>query len=86
MKRNVFSELTEGFDALKAEREGKRTLRTHAVASKPARAMTANELVRVREAEPFAACVRPLPAHQRAHARELGTRARQAQTGNWTLV
>ena len=31
MKRNVFSELTEGFDALKAEREGKITLRTHAV-------------------------------------------------------
>ena len=49
MKRNVFSELSEGFDSLKAEREGKRTLRTHAVASKPARAMTAKELVRVRE-------------------------------------
>ena len=31
MKRKLFAELTEGFDALKAEREGKRTLRTHAV-------------------------------------------------------
>ena len=29
MKRNLFSELTEGFDALKAQREGKRTLRTN---------------------------------------------------------
>jgi hypothetical protein len=29
VKRNLFSELTEGFDALKAQRGGKRTLRTH---------------------------------------------------------
>ena len=42
MKRNVFSELTEGFDALKAEREGKITLRTHAVKRKPAPVVTAN--------------------------------------------
>ncbi len=27
MKRELFAELTEGFDALKAEREGKRALR-----------------------------------------------------------
>lgn len=31
MKRSLFAELKEGFDALKAHREGKRTLRTHAV-------------------------------------------------------
>ena len=37
MKRNVFAELVEGFDALKAEREGKITLRQHTVESKPAR-------------------------------------------------
>jgi hypothetical protein len=48
MKRNLFAELTEGFDALKAHREGKRTLRTHAVARKPAPTVTAKELVRVR--------------------------------------
>ncbi len=36
MKRELFAELTEGFDALKAEREGKRTLHTHAVERKPA--------------------------------------------------
>jgi putative transcriptional regulator len=49
MKRNVFSELTEGFEALKAQREGKLTLRTHAVERKPAPVVTAKELVRVRE-------------------------------------
>jgi putative transcriptional regulator len=48
MKRNVFSELTEGFDALKAERKGKITLRTHAVLRKPVPAVTAKELVRIR--------------------------------------
>lgn len=36
MKRNVFAELTEGFEALKAEREGKITLRTHVVEKKAA--------------------------------------------------
>ena len=49
MKRNVFAELAEGFDALKAEREGKVTLRSHAVQKKPAPSVTAKELVRVRE-------------------------------------
>ncbi len=49
MKRNVFAELTEGFDALKAQHEGKLTLRTHAVEKKPAPVVTAKELVRVRE-------------------------------------
>ena len=28
-KRNLFAELTEGFEALSGERQGKRTLRTH---------------------------------------------------------
>lgn len=36
MKRNVFAELVEGFDTLKAEREGKITLRRHTIESKPA--------------------------------------------------
>ncbi|MSQ51008.1 MAG: transcriptional regulator [Betaproteobacteria bacterium] len=49
MKRNVFAELTEGFDAPKAQREGKHTLRTHAVEKRPAPVVTAKELVRVRE-------------------------------------
>jgi putative transcriptional regulator len=32
-KRNVFSELMEGLEAMKARREGKATLRTHAAAA-----------------------------------------------------
>lgn len=34
-KRNLFAELTEGFDALAAARMGKRTLRTTEVTLKP---------------------------------------------------
>ena len=49
MKRNIFAELTEGFEALKAQREGKITLRTHAVERKAAPKITARELVRVRQ-------------------------------------
>lgn len=48
-KRDVFAELMEGFDALAAERGGKRTLRTHAVAFKPAPTITPRELSKVRE-------------------------------------
>lgn len=31
MKRNLFDELSEGFDALKSEREGKLTLKQHTI-------------------------------------------------------
>jgi putative transcriptional regulator len=34
-KRKLFDELMEAFDALVDQRAGKRTLRTHAVKSKP---------------------------------------------------
>jgi putative transcriptional regulator len=49
MKRNVFAEISEGFDALKAEREGKVTLRSHAVERKPTTSLTAKEVIRVRQ-------------------------------------
>ena len=49
MKRNIFAELTEGFDALAAEREGKVTLRTHSIARQPAPEVTADEVVALRE-------------------------------------
>lgn len=49
MKRDVFSELIEGFDALAAEREGKITLRSHKVQLEELRDVTADELVRIRE-------------------------------------
>lgn len=48
-KRDVFTELMEGFDALAAERDGKRTLKTHDVAFKPAPKITPRELAKLRE-------------------------------------
>jgi putative transcriptional regulator len=48
-KRDLFKELTEGFDALSDQRAGKRTLRTHAVKAKPVPKITARELARIRE-------------------------------------
>ncbi len=48
MKRNVFAELVEGFDALKAGREGKITLKQYTVEAKPAPKVTAKDLMRVR--------------------------------------
>jgi len=48
-KRNLFAELTEGMSALAQTRQGRRTLRTHAVDFKPAPEVTPRELVRVRQ-------------------------------------
>jgi putative transcriptional regulator len=48
-KRNLFVELSEGVAALAEAREGKRTLRTHAVEYRPAPKVTPKELVRVRK-------------------------------------
>jgi Predicted transcriptional regulator len=49
MKRNLFDELSEGFDALAEQHQGKRTLRTHEVEIKPAPQLAAAELVALRE-------------------------------------
>lgn len=48
-KRDIFSELIEGFDDLAAAREGKRTLRTHKVEYKPIKPATGAEIVALRE-------------------------------------
>jgi putative transcriptional regulator len=48
-KRDLFAELTEGFDALADRRAGKRTLRTHAVEIKPAPKITARDLAKIRK-------------------------------------
>ncbi len=48
-KRNLSAELTEGMSALAQARQGRRTLRTHAVDFKPAPGVTPRELVRVRQ-------------------------------------
>ena len=48
-KRNLFAEISEGFEALKQEREGKITLRKHTIEVKPAPQVTSSELVALRE-------------------------------------
>jgi putative transcriptional regulator len=48
-KRNLFAELSEGFDALAGVRAGKQTLRTHEMEVKPEARVTANELQALRE-------------------------------------
>ena len=49
-KRNLFAELTEGFDALASARKGKKTLRTSEVVRlKPAEEVSADELRAIRE-------------------------------------
>lgn len=47
-KRDLFAELSEGMTALAEARQGKRTLRTHAVEFKAAPEVTPQELMRVR--------------------------------------
>lgn len=49
MKRNLFDELSEGFEALAEQRQGKVTLRTHEVEVKPVPEVGAAELVALRE-------------------------------------
>ncbi len=48
-KRDLFDELTEGFDALADQRVGKRTVRTHSVKARPVPKITARELAKVRK-------------------------------------
>lgn len=49
MKRNLFDEMKEGFNALEFAREGKITLRQHVIEKKPAPAITPEELLSLRE-------------------------------------
>lgn len=48
-KRDIFSELVEGFDALKAERDGKLTLRQLKAHANPVPALEPQEVLAVRE-------------------------------------
>ena len=48
-KRNLFAEISEGFEALKQEREGKITLRKLHIEVKPAPQVTSDELIALRE-------------------------------------
>jgi putative transcriptional regulator len=49
MKRNIFDELVEGFDALAQEREGRLALHSHTVQVKDLPAVTSEELISLRE-------------------------------------
>lgn len=49
MKRKLFSELSEGFEALTAERLGKITLQRHRVEAKPAPEVSADEVLVLRK-------------------------------------
>jgi putative transcriptional regulator len=48
-KRDLFAEISKGMEALADARQGKRTLRTHALEYKPAPNVTPQELIRVRK-------------------------------------
>ncbi len=48
-RRDLFAELDEGIQALADERQGKRTLRTHAIELKPAPEVSPRQLVELRE-------------------------------------
>jgi len=49
MPRNLFTELTEGLEALAEERQGKKTLRSHKVSFKELPALAPNELLELRQ-------------------------------------
>jgi putative transcriptional regulator len=49
MKRKLFDEISEGFEALARARTGKATLRTHEVHDKAAPRIAARELIDLRE-------------------------------------
>jgi putative transcriptional regulator len=49
VKRDLFTELNEGIAALAEARQGKRTLRTHAIEYIPAPDLTPEQLIRVRK-------------------------------------
>jgi len=48
-KRDLFAELREGMTALAEARQGKRTLRTHAIEHKPTPKVAPKELIRMRK-------------------------------------
>lgn len=56
-KRDLFNELMEGFDALKAEREGKITLRTTEIDMPAVIKMSANEIARIRKQHNYSQAV-----------------------------
>ena len=86
-KRSMFAEMMEGVEALRDERLGKRTLRTHVVEMRASPDVTPAELDRTaREARTLAPGLRRLPAHQSTHPRKLGAGAREAECTSRTPI
>lgn len=48
-KRDLFAEISNGFSALAAAREGKQTLRTHKLVFKPAPEVTSKDVAKLRK-------------------------------------
>ncbi|MBB3119872.1 helix-turn-helix domain-containing protein [Pseudoduganella violacea] len=71
-KRNLFSEMMEGFDALQAEREGKLTLKRTSLEHRPMPRLSAEEVANIR---------RKLNVSQQVFARQLRIEARTI--ANW---
>jgi putative transcriptional regulator len=71
-KRDIFAELTEGFDALKSERAGKPTLRAFKAENKPAPVLLPQKVLQVHE---------PLHLSRPVFARYLRTNPRTLE--NW---
>ncbi|WP_244504076.1 transcriptional regulator [Variovorax sp. CF079] len=85
-KRNLFAEISEGFEALAEHRGGKRTLRTHEVQDIPAASDPGERVDRPARKPPFVpSCIRPLLANQSEDAGELGTGPRQAECAGCTF-
>ncbi|AZL71950.1 MULTISPECIES: helix-turn-helix domain-containing protein [Pseudomonas] len=69
MPRNIFTELTEGFDALAGERAGKLTLRSHKVEFEQLAPLVPNELIELRQRLNMSRAV--FAAYLRTNARTL---------------
>jgi putative transcriptional regulator len=48
-KRDLFDEISEGFEALERERQGKLTLRRHSVERKPVEELSSIKLIKTRK-------------------------------------
>ena len=73
-KRDIFSELVEGFHTLKSEREGKLTLRQVKLAAHPAPVLAPQDVLAVREKLNFFRTVLhgicgPIHAHWRTRSK-----------------
>jgi len=77
--RSLFAELSEGMEALADARQGKRTLRTHALEFRPAPSVTPQELIRVRKSLKISRALFAVYLRTNVHSGKLGAGSRQAK-------